>query len=409
MAALKLKDYSKIIRSQNVDEIHLLAEKVAGTTLKMVNSTLVGGGVAEIMNRLVPLINEVGVKTKWEVIKGSSDFFNVTKGFHNALHGNRMEVNEKVFEIFKNTNEENRKTMDFSEDVIVIHDPQPAPLIEAKKDSNAKWVWRCHIDLSHPQKEVWDFLEKYVSQYDASIFSSPWFAKNLPNPQFFITPSIDPLTEKNRDLSKAEIDKVMRKFSIPRDKPIICQISRFDYLKDPIGVIQAYKLVKKHIDCRLILAGGAATDDPEGAKVLDDVRNAADGDPDIIILSLPPFSDFEINALQRASDIVLQKSLKEGFGLTVTEAMWKGKPVIASAVGGITLQIIHNFTGILVHSIEGAAYQIRYLLNNPQIAKKLGGYAKEQVREKFLITRSLRNYLLLLIAVHHPGEDVVRF
>ncbi len=409
MAALKLEDYAKIIRSQNVDEIHLLAERVAGTTLKMVNSTLVGGGVAEIMNRLVPLINEVGVKTKWEVIKGSSDFFNVTKGFHNALHGNRMEVNDKIFEIFNNTNEENRKNMDFSEDVIVIHDPQPAPLIKSKKESHAKWVWRCHIDLSHPQDEVWNFLKQYVSQYDASIFSAPWFSKSLPNPQYFITPSIDPLTEKNRELTKAEIDGVMRKFNIPRDKPIICQISRFDYLKDPIGVIQAYKLVKKHVDCRLILAGGAATDDPEGAKVLDDVRNSADGDPDIIILSLPPFSDFEINALQRASDIVLQKSLREGFGLTVTEAMWKGKPVIASAVGGITLQIIHNFTGILVHSIEGAAYQIRYLLNNPEIAKKLGSYAKDQVREKFLITRSLRNYLLLLIAVHHPGENVVHF
>ncbi|NQU18110.1 MAG: glycosyltransferase [Candidatus Saganbacteria bacterium] len=409
MATIKLADYAKIIRSQNVDEIQLLAEKVSGLSLKMVNSTLVGGGVAEILNRSVPLLNELGVKTKWEVIKGDSDFFSVTKGFHNALHGNRIEVNEKIFEIYKNTNAENLKNMDFSEDVVVIHDPQPAALIEAKKNSKAKWVWRCHIDLSHPQNEVWQFLKQYVSQFDASIFSAPWFAKELPMPQFFITPSIDPLTEKNRDLSKSEIDKVMRKYDIPRDKPIVTQISRFDYLKDPIGVIQAYKLVKKHIDCRLILAGGSATDDPEGAKVLAEVKTAAGNDPNIHILSLPPFSDFEINALQRASTIVIQKSLREGFGLTVTEAMWKGKPVIASAVGGITLQIIHNFTGVLVHSIEGAAYQIRYLLNNPQIAERLGKYAKEQVREKFLITRIIRNYLLLLIAVFHLDDNVVQF
>lgn len=409
MAALKLSDYAKVIRSQNVDEIYLLAEKIAGRSLKMVNSTLVGGGVAEILNRLVPLLNELGIDTKWEVIKGSGEFFNVTKVFHNALHGHRVEVNEKVFSIYKDTNAENLKTMDFSEDVVVIHDPQPAALIEAKEKSKAKWVWRCHIDLSHPQEEVWNFLKGYVSRFDASIFSAPWFSKELPIPQYFITPSIDPLVEKNRDLTKAEIDKVMRKFSIPRDKPIICQISRFDYLKDPVGVIQAYKLVKKHIDCRLILAGGSATDDPEGSKVLDEVRNNAEGDPDIHILSLPPFSDFEINALQRASTIVLQKSLREGFGLTVTEAMWKGKPVIAGAVGGIPLQIIHNFTGVLVHSIEGTAYQIRYLLNNPQRAERLGKYAKEQVREKFLITRNLRNYLLLLIAVFHPDEDVVQF
>lgn len=409
MAKIKLKDYAKIIRSQNVDEIQLLAERVAGRTLKMVNSTLVGGGVAEILNRLVPLLNQLGVATKWEVIRGNEDFFNITKGFHNALHGNRMEINDKVFDIYKETNAENMKNMTFSEDVVVIHDPQPAALIEAKKQSQAKWVWRCHIDLSSPQREVWEFLRQYVSKYDASIFSSPWFAKELPIPQYFITPSIDPLTEKNRELSKAEIDKVLRKFKIPRDKPIILQVSRFDYLKDPAGVIDAYKLAKKHIDCRLVLVGGSAADDPEGAKVLEEVQTRAEGDPDIHILSLPPFSDFEINALQRAADIVLQKSLREGFGLTVTEAMWKGKPVIAGAVGGITLQIIHNFTGILVHSIEGTAYQIRYLLNNPQLAKKIGRYAKEQVREKFLITRNLRNYLLLMIAVFHPGENVVKF
>ena len=408
MAKFKIEDYARIIRSQNFDEIQLLAEKVKGRTIKMVNSTAVGGGVAEILNRLVPLMNELGINVKWEVIKGSGAFFGVTKAFHNALHGKKVDVYGPMFEVFREPNEANLREMTFDEDVVVIHDPQPAALIEAKKKSKAKWVWRCHIDLSNPQPDIWNFLKSYVAQFDASIFSTPWFAKDLPIPQYFIYPAIDPLSEKNRELTESEVEKILKKYNISPDKPIITQISRFDVLKDPVGVIKTYRLVKKHVDCQLILAGGAATDDPEGAKVLEEVKNEANNDPDVHILNLPPFADLEINALQHASDIILQKSLKEGFGLTVTEALWKGKPVIASAIGGITLQVIHNFTGMLVHSIEGAAYQIRYLLNNPQVAKKLGKYGKEYVREKFLITRIIRNYLLLLIALNHPNENIIQ-
>jgi len=408
MVKVKIKDYAKIIRPQNFDEIMLLAEKATGKHVKMVNATAMGGGVAEILTRVVPLFNELGIKTKWEVIKGSGEYFGVTKAFHNALHGNKTEISDQMLNIYNETTAANLSEMSFDEDVVIIHDPQPAGLIAAKEKSKAKWVWRCHIDTSHPQPDAWNFIRGFVEKYDASIFSTPWFARELSIPQYFIYPAIDPLAEKNREISGSEIDAVLRKYKIDRSRPIITQISRFDYLKDPLGVIETYKLVKKHIDCQLVLAGGGATDDPEGGQVLKETQEAASADPDIHVLLLPPFADIEINALQRASTVVLQKSLREGFGLTVTEALWKAKPVVASAVGGITLQVIHNFTGLLVHSIEGAAYQIRYLLNNPQVARKLGEYGREHVREKFLITRKLRNYLLLLIALDHPGKDIIQ-
>lgn len=408
MAKSKIEEYSKIIRPQNFDEIMLLAEKVAGKRVKMINSTAVGGGVAEILARTVPLFNELGIKTKWDVIKGSGEFFGVTKAFHNGLHGAKANITEQMLNIYNETTKTNIDEMDFDEDVVIVHDPQPAGLISARSRSKAKWVWRCHIDTSHPQDNVWGFLKNYIEKYDASIFSTPWFAKELPIPQYFIYPAIDPLAEKNRELSKREIDTVLDKYKIDRSRPTITQISRFDNLKDPIGVIETYKLVKKNIDCQLILAGGEATDDPEGGRVLADIQELASKDKDIHILMLPPFADIEINALQRASTVILQKSLREGFGLTVTEALWKRKPVVASAVGGITLQVIHNFTGMLVHSIEGAAYQVRYLINNPQAARMLGEYGHEHVKEKFLITRKIRNYLLLLVALDNPGKDVIQ-
>lgn len=409
MVKSKIEEYAKIIRPQNFDEIMLLAEKVRGRRLKMVNSTSVGGGVAEILTRTVPLFNELGINTKWEVIKGSGEYFGVTKAIHNGLHGVAANITQQMHDIFIETTKENLKEMDFSgDDVVIIHDPQPAGLIAAKEKAKAKWVWRCHIDTSHPQDNIWEFIKNFVVKYDASVFSTPWFARELPLPQYFIYPAIDPLAEKNRELSAGEIENVLRKYRIDRSRPIITQVSRFDRLKDPLGAIEAYKLVKKSIDCQLVLAGGGASDDPEGGQVLNEAKEAAGKDNDIHILQLPPFADMEINALQRASTVILQKSIREGFGLTVTEALWKGKPVVASAVGGITLQVIHNFTGMLVHSVEGAAYQIRYLLNNPQIAKKLGEYGREHVREKFLITRKLRNYLLLLIALDNPGKDLIQ-
>jgi trehalose synthase len=407
MGKISLANYKKVVRPQNIEEIQLLAEKVGRQRVKMVNSTSTGGGVAEILARLVPLLNELGLNVKWDVIKGNSSFFGITKSFHNSLQGEECEITNEMLNMYVETSDENMREMDFSEDVVVIHDPQPLTLIKARDKYKNKWIWRCHIDLSKPQARLWNFLKDYIVKYDASIFSSPSFSQQLPMPQYLIQPTIDPLSEKNRELSKEEISRILKKHQIPQDKPIITQVSRFDIFKDPLGVIDTFRFVKKQIDCRLILAGGGADDDPEGSLVLEKVKEKAGNDPDIHILVLPSFSDLEINALQRASTIVLQKSLREGFGLTVTEALWKGKPVVATAVGGIPLQIIHNMTGILVHTKEGAAYQIKRLLTNPDLMKKLGNNAKTYVREKYLLPRLIRNYLLLIIAVQNPGKNII--
>jgi trehalose synthase len=391
----RFEDYGAIIGRPELDEIHFLARHLRGKTVKMVNSTAVGGGVAEILNRLIPLMNELEIPTRWEVITGGNDFFEVTKGFHNALHGGDYNLTKQIQDIFMSYNEQNRQRMQFVEDLFVIHDPQPAGLIRSKSETRGRWIWRCHIDLSNPHPAVWDFLRPLVEQYDAAIFSAPAFTRKLSVPQYLFFPSIDPLSEKNKELDESYINKVCDDFGIDRSRPIITQISRFDRLKDPVGVIEAYKLVKKYVDCQLVLAGGGATDDPEGAVVLQEVMNAAGDDPDIIILNLPPWSALEINALQRASTLIVQKSLKEGFGLTVTEGLWKQKPVVAGAVGGIPNQIVHKLTGVLVHSVEGCAYQIRYLLTHPEFASELGRNGREHAKENFLITVNLKRWLLL--------------
>jgi trehalose synthase len=406
----KLDDYAPIIGKPELDDLRFLARQLRGKTVKMVNSTAVGGGVAEMLNRLVPLLNELEVVTRWEVITGGNDFFEVTKGFHNALHGGEYVVTKDITDIFLMYNEQNRQRMQFVEDLFVIHDPQPAALIRSKERNRGRWVWRCHIDLSNPHPDVWGFLRPFVDQYDAAIFSSPAFSRQLAVPQYLFYPCIDPLSEKNKDLDESVVQKVCEDFGIDRTRPIITQISRFDRLKDPVGVIQAYKLAKKYVDCQLVLAGGGATDDPEGAVVLQEVMEEAGEDPDVIILNLPPWSALEINALQQASTLIIQKSLKEGFGLTVTEGLWKGKPVIAGAVGGIPTQVIHKLTGVLVHSVEGCAYQIRYLLTHPEYAKQLGKYGREHVKENFLMTTNVKRWLLLFQILlgtsrPHPPEQ----
>jgi trehalose synthase len=334
---------------------------------------------------------------QWDVITGGEAFFSVTKSFHNALHGMAYEDRPEWFDVFLATNEENRRRMKFDEDFVVIHDPQPLPLVAAREGKQNHWVWRCHIDLSRPNERVWNFLQPFVEKYDATLVSSTAFTHPLSIPQFLIAPTIDPLADKNRDLEPEYVQSVLDRFGIDRKRPIITQVSRFDRLKDPLGVIQAYKLVKRYRDCQLVLAGGGATDDPEGSVVFAEVQEAAKGDKDIFLLNLPPWSYLEINALQRASTIVVQKSLREGFGLTVTEALWKRRPVVASGVGGILRQVLHKVTGMLVHSVEGCAYQIRYLLSNPAFAKRLGEAGHDHVKENFLITHTLRNYLVLFL------------
>jgi trehalose synthase len=375
-----------------------MSEKVKGKSLLNINSTRSGGGVAEILNRLVPMLNELGIKVGWEIMQGSEGFFRVTKAFHNALQGRDSGISERMYQLYIEENRENAKRLPLDADMILVHDPQPAALIDSGERAG-KWVWRCHIDVSHPTRRVWRFLKNYVLKYDAAIFSLPTFAQKLPIPKFLIHPSIDPLSDKNRELSPTEVNESLDRLGIPRDKPILLQVSRFDRFKDPVGVIQAYRIVKKHNDCRLILAGGGAADDPEGDVVLQEVREAAGQDPDIHVLLLPPDSNLEINALQRAATIVVQKSLREGFGLTVAEAMWKGKPVVGGFAGGITVQIMYYHTGYTVSSVEGAAFRVRYLLNNPEVAQKMGNDAREYIRRNFLITRQLADYLTLMAAL----------
>jgi len=394
---IPLENYAEVVGAGEIEELRALAKPLRGRSIEMINSTAVGGGVAEILNRLVPLAEELDLSIRWDVMKGAEEFFDVTKSFHNALHGEPYQAKRKDFDIFLSYNEQNRATLPLDADFMVIHDPQPAALIDGRPPGSNHWVWRCHIDLSHPNRAVWEFLEKFVSRYDGAMFSSPEFSRQLPISQYLFYPAIDPLSEKNCPLDSEFVQQVLHRYQIDPQRPILTQISRFDRLKDPVGVIRAYRIVKRYFDCQLVLAGGSASDDPESALVLKEVVRAADRDPDIKILELPAWAPLEVNALQRASTVVVQKSLREGFGLTVSEALWKKKPVVASAVGGIPTQIIHKHTGLLAHSVEGTAYQIRFLLSHPEIAAKLGEHGHEHVKENFLITQKLKRYLALFL------------
>ncbi|MHB8567016.1 MAG: glycosyltransferase [Nitrososphaerales archaeon] len=400
----KLSDYEQVVGAEVINDLKTLASNVRGRSIVHVNSTKSGGGVAEILFRLVPLMNELGLEARWETIKGDRPFYEATKAFHNSLQTGLSLATRQMFDDYLRKTEENLREVKIDGDTVFIHDPQPAGMIVQKKLTD-NWIWRCHIDVSNPDPIVWNFLSNYVNKFDGSVFSTPSFARSdLMIPQFMIAPSIDPLADKNKDLPQTYIDRVLSKYDLETDKPLITQISRFDYAKDPIGVIEAFKLVSKHIDCELVLAGSLADDDPEGSEVHSKVAKAAEGRNDIHILLIPPFSDLEINAFQRASTIILQKSVKEGFGLTVSEALWKSKPVIAGATGGIPLQVRNGLTGFLVHSVEGAAYKMRYLLRNPEIASKMGENGREHVRQNFLITRHLTEYILMILSLEHKGE-----
>lgn len=402
---IDIRQYASVVGQATVDELFLLGERLSGKVIQNINSTAVGGGVAEILTRMIPLLKQVGVDARWDVIKGDEKFFLVTKKFHNGLHGVTVEVSDEELDWFLEINRQNAEEMSFG-DIVYVHDPQPIALIEKRSVIGKNWVWRCHIDFSRPDQRIWKFLEQYINRYDSAVFSAPAFARKLPIKQVLIAPSIDPLSAKNAELPEGYIDSVFERFKIDRSRPVVTQISRFDYLKDPIGVIKAYKIAKKRVDIQLVLAGGGATDDPEGPMVMEQVQQEADRDKDVFVLFLPPGSDMEINALQRGSTIVLQKSLREGFGLTVSEALWKAKPVIASAVGGIPLQIAHKYSGILTHSIDGTAYWIKQLVNEPEYARRLGMNGREHIKNNFLITRHIKDYLLLFISLFHKGDII---
>jgi trehalose synthase len=386
----KIDDYRAIVGNDEIDELYLFAERLKGKSVQNINSTSVGGGVAEILSRMIPLLRDLGIDAYWDVIKGDEKFFTITKNMHNALHGLSVDLTDDDWRYFLEVNRNNAEDSDLFGDIIFIHDPQPIALVEKKEKIGKKWIWRCHIDITEAQDKVMKSLTDLINRYDSAVFSAPSFSRpDLSVKQILISPSIDPLSEKNMELPEAVLDSVIDRYGLDGDRPIVTQISRFDRLKDPLGVIEVYENVKNHVDCQLVLAGGGAADDPEGPRILDQIKSEAESDPDIHVIYLPPSSDIEVNALQRISTVILQKSIREGFGLTVTEALWKSKPVIASAVGGIPLQIRHKYSGILTYSIPGTVHYLKELLNEPDYAMKLGQNGKEHVRNNFLITRHI--------------------
>ncbi len=405
MRKVSIAHYEKLVGKEIINELRLLANKLKGKTIQCINSTRMGGGVAEILSRLIPLLNELGIDARWDVIEADASFFNITKTFHNALHGNPAKITSEMFEAFLSTGQRIMEKFNLYGDIIFVHDPQPIFLIKKKDTLDSKWLWRCHVDVSEPNIEVWSFLKNFIDEYDVSVFSAPAFARQLTKPQFLISPSIDPFSDKNRPLTTSEVKRVLKKYGIDKKKPMIAQVSRYDYLKDPLGVIDAYRLVKKYIDCQLVFAGNRATDDPEMEKVLADVREKAGNGPDIHTLIMDPI-DTDVNAIQSAADVIVQKSIKEGFALTVTEALWKRKPVVASYVGGIPLQIRHKYNGLLCYTIEGCASQIKQVLNNPGYAQMLGKNGRERVKREFLSTRHLKDYMLLFLYLYNP-EDII--
>jgi trehalose synthase len=401
-----LSAYADVAGEAAVAHLVQLAALLRGMRVVHVNSTKEGGGVAEILTKMVPLMQALQLDARWEIIEGEPEFYAFTKSMHNGLQGQQVSIPEGHYQVYEQVNaraaEALRAQLEDA-DFVFIHDPQPAALLGMTPGRRGKWIWRCHIDVRRPYRPVWKYLRRWVEGYDASIFSLAEFAQKLPHGQYLIPPSIDPLSDKNKDLPPQEVARVYDRFDLDPELPLILQVSRFDRFKDPLGVIEAYRQASKMVSLQLVLAGGGAADDPEGAAVLAEVRRAAQGDPHLKVLELPPDAHLSINALQRAADLVLQKSLREGFGLTVTEAMWKGKPVIGGDTGGIRLQVVDHYTGFLVQTPEGAALRIRYLLHQREKREEMGERAQRFVRQNFLITRQLREYLALMVSLLH-GE-----
>lgn len=395
-----LEAYAAVVGESVMHGLKQMARPLRGCRLVHVNSARYGGGVAEILHKMVPLMRELGLDVQWEVISGEPAFFGVTKAIHNGLQGQMVRFTPDRQEIFRATTADNvqrlRETLE-SADFVVIHDPQPAGLIEHFPNRKGTWIWRCHIDASRPNRRVWRFLRPWVSQYDATIFSLPEFTRDLPNRQYLVAPSIDPLSEKNIDLDADEIRGVTEQFGLDPAVPLVVQVSRFDRFKDPLGVIHACRLVRRMTPVQLALVGGEADDDPEGAEVLKEVRAEIEHEPDFHAIVLPPTAHRTVNALQRAATVIVQKSTREGFGLTVTEGMWKRKPVVGGDTGGIRIQVIDHQTGFLVRTAEGAALRIRYLLQRPHRAAEMGETAYWFAWEHFLLPRNVRDYLAILI------------
>jgi trehalose synthase len=379
-------------------ELQSIARELAGHRIAMVNSTAVGGGVAEILHRLVPLLQALGVPTTWEVMPGDEAFYAVSKKLHNALHGLGEAPTPAEHDHYRSVNRRAASALELDADLIMIHDPQPAAIVETRRERGQHWVWRCHIDLERANPGALDLVTSRAGHYDAAVYSHAAFMPRVA-PGYLVPPSIDPLSAKNAELDARDMDELLAPFGLPDSVPWVTQVSRFDRLKDPIGVLRAFRLARRQERAHLVLAGGTADDDPEGTTVLAEVREAAKDFDDVSVLTLPPDAHLAINALQRRSTVLVQKSLREGFALTVAEGLWKRRAVVASAVGGIPLQVLHERTGLLVRSPEGCAAQIVRLLRDAGLRRTLGSAGREHVRRNFLQTREARDYLAIFLAL----------
>jgi trehalose synthase len=388
---VQIEDYKALVGAEIVERIKAKAKQLQDLHIVNVNSTYYGGGVSQLLSSETLLMNSLGIRTGWRAIQGSPDFFSVTKKIHNALQGNKINLSDRKMQLYEDVIYENSVRNHLDHDVVIIHDPQPLPMINHYR-KDCPWIWRCHIDLSSPDQELWNYLVQFIEKYDAVILSSKDYKQNLKIPQLFFMPAIDPFTITNRELSQHEIAERLKHYHIPTDLPLVVQISRFDRWKDPEGVIKAFKLARKEVDCTLVLLGNVATDDPEGEEVYKSLLGYRE--ERIIILTVQDGA--LVNALQRWASVVLQKSIREGFGLTVAEAMWKETPVIGGNVGGIRYQIEDGVSGFLVSSPEEAAQRIVQFIKDKELREYMGEKAKESVKKRFLLTRYIEQYLDLL-------------
>jgi len=388
----RIDDYRRVALPGAADFILKLAEQVKGRRFLHVTGGRLGGGAAETLRAAVPILSELGVETRWEVTGGDNAYYTTARSLQSALEGDERVLSEEGLARWVDMNGLNAKKLDLDADVILVHDSQPASLVGAR--AGGRWVWRCHFDCSSAQAGPWAFFRRFADQYDAAVFALPGFEGRLGIPMYVVPPSIDPFSERNRDLTPREITEILMGLGVGRDKPLLVQVARLARAHDPLGVVNAYRLVKKHHDVRLVLAG-TADGEPEPLELLSHLQEVAREDRDVVVLELPPEAHQQVNALQRAATIVLQKSVRAGFELGPAEAMWKGKPVVGGYAGGLAQQIITNVTGYTVHSVEGAAFRIRHLLNNPELIPRMGAAGREHVRRSLLITRELVDELAL--------------
>jgi trehalose synthase len=392
---IRVEDYRRVAPPGVVDIILTLAERVRGRRFLHLSGGRFGSGPAEILQTVVPMMSDLGIDAAWEITGGDPGFYTTGTTLQAALRGSERVLTDEALDHFVEMNRVNAKKLALEADLVMVHDVQPAPLI-AHRPARGRWAWACHFDASRPQRRAWTFFRPFVNQYDAAVFALPSFSRRLGVPKYVIHPSIDPLSEKNRELAPRDVSNVLRTLAIAQDKPLLVQIGAFTAAEDPLGVVNAYRMVKKHHDVRLVLAGTSAGE-PESLEILTELREMAQSDPDVLIRELPPDASLQINALQRAATIVLQKSVRASFGLGAAEAMWKGKPVIGGFVGGLPQLIVYDVTGYLVSSVEGAAFRLRHLLNAPELIARMGAAGREHVRRSFLITRHLVDYMALLI------------